>query len=566
MSNVQRVAPRVLNHRFARASTAIASGLLFAAFASALPITYQGELRTAGTPVSGQYDMTLRLSDSAVDGLLLQQVAIADVDVVDGLFTVQATFDDSWFDGSDRWLAIVVEGEALSPRQRVTYAPLAIFTDRARIANTVQVPLTLVGATVVVEGFANDAAGVGLRGVHLAGTGTSPGVLGQTNSATNGAAGVLGEVAITAPGSLSAGVRGVNRSTSTLGIGVYGSQDGGGWGVYGLTPSGRGVFGSSTSGVGVRGSSSSSIGVEATATSGTALRATHSVGGTLAELGRSDYALYAENLANDGEGTGLFATGGRIGIYGNAPGGGFGIDLTRIGVQGTAGGYSTGAMHISGVRGFGQAPDGGGGRFAYGVYGSAQSGSSASTGYGVMGEAVGPGVNWAGYFRGNVHVQGTLSKSAGAFMIDHPMDPANKLLSHSFVESPEMLNIYSGIAKLDGEGRVTITLPAYFDALNDSCRYQLTPIGSAMRDLHVAREVSANTFDIAGGTPNGKVSWQVSGVRKDPAAVANAITVEQDKPERMRGKYLNPEAYGLDESHSMYGGSPNRRSTGPRGL
>lgn len=555
MAILQHVAAFFPSERRTRATAAIATGLLFAGLAAALPITYQGELRAADAPVSGQYDMTLRLTDSEIDGFLLQQIAVADVEVVDGLFTVQVTFDDSWFDGSDRWLAIVVEGEALMPRQRVTYTPLAIFTDRARIANTVEVPLTLVGGTVVVEGFANDASGVGVRGVHLAGTGTSPGVLGQTNSATNGASGVTGEVAITAPGSLSAGVRGINRSTSGLGIGVYGSQDGSGWGVYGLAAAGRGVFGSSTSGVGVRGSSSSGVGIEASSTSGTALRATHSVGGTVGELGRTDYGVYAENLDDDGEGTGLYATGGRVGIHGVAPGGGFGIDLTRIGVQGNAGDYSSGAMHIYGVRGFAQAPFEGGGRFAYGVFGSAQSGSSASIGYGVRGEAVGPGVNWAGYFVGNVHVQGTLSKAAGAFMIDHPQDPANKLLSHSFVESPEMLNIYSGIAKLDKDGRVTVTLPAYFDALNDSCRYQLTPIGSAMRDLHVAREVSANTFEIAGGTPNGKVSWEVSGVRKDPAAVANAITIEQDKPAHMRGKYLNPEAFGLDASHAMYGDS-----------
>jgi hypothetical protein len=538
------------------AAILLAAAVLSAHEAPALPITYQGELLNAGTPVTGQVDITLRLGDSEFAGLLLQQVAIADVDVVNGLFTVQAEFNDFWFDGSERWLSLAVEGQSLTPRQRVTYAPLAIFSDRARIANTVQVPLTLIGETVVLEAYANASTGVGVRGVHLANTGTSPGILGQTNSQTVGAAGVLGEITSTSPGSVSAGVRGINRSTGGAGIGVYGSQDGSGWGVYGIAPSGRGVFGTTTSGTGVRGNSGSGVGMEATTTSGVALTALHNTSDTRAELGRTDYAVYAENLAVNGEGTGLYATGGRVGLHGQAPGDGFGIDLTRIGVQGTAGDFGGGAMHLFGVRGFGQAPAAGGGRFAYGVSGIAQSGSSSSTAYGVRGEAVGPGANWAGYFVGNVHVQGTLSKSNGAFMIDHPQDPENKLLSHSFVESPDMLNIYSGTAKLDSDGRVTITLPSYFDALNESCRYQLTPIGSAMRDLHVAQEVSANTFEIAGGTPNGKVSWQVSGVRKDPAALANAIVIEQDKPAHMRGKYLNPEAFGLDASHAMYGTSP----------
>jgi hypothetical protein len=126
-------------------------------------------------------------------------------------------------------------------------------------------------------------------------------------------------------------------------------------------------------------------------------------------------------------------------VRGFAPGAGFGSDLTRIGVQGHAGDFVSGAMHLYGVYGFGQAPAGGGGRFAYGVYGVAQSGTDTSTGYGIYGEAVGPGTNYAGYFLGNVHVAGTLTKTGGAFKIDHPLEPETRYLSHSFVESPDML-------------------------------------------------------------------------------------------------------------------------------
>ena len=45
-----------------------------------------------------------------------------------------------------------------------------------------------------------------------------------------------------------------------------------------------------------------------------------------------------------------------------------------------------------------------------------------------------------------------------------------------------------------------------------------------------------------------KVSWQVTGIRQDPAAEAYRVMVEQDKPISERGKYLLPEVYGMPES------------------
>jgi hypothetical protein len=62
----------------------------------------------------------------------------------------------------------------------------------------------------------------------------------------------------------------------------------------------------------------------------------------------------------------------------------------------------------------------------------------------------------AAIFEGNVDVVGTLSKSGGSFTIDHPTDPANTYLSHSFVESPDMKNIYDGVVTTDGKGFATV--------------------------------------------------------------------------------------------------------------
>jgi hypothetical protein len=41
-----------------------------------------------------------------------------------------------------------------------------------------------------------------------------------------------------------------------------------------------------------------------------------------------------------------------------------------------------------------------------------------------------------------------------------------------------------------------------------------------------------------------KVSWQVTGIRKDPWANTNRIKVEEDKPAEERGYYIYPDLYG----------------------
>ena len=142
-----------------------------------------------------------------------------------------------------------------------------------------------------------------------------------------------------------------------------------------------------------------------------------------------------------------------------------------------------------------------------------------------------------------MNVTGNLFKGGGAFRIDHPLDPENKYLSHSFVESPDMKNIYDGVAVLDEAGEAIITLPDWFEALNGDFRYQLTPMGAAFVP-YVAEEITGNQFKVAGGIPGRKVSWQVTGIRHDAFANANRIQVEEQKPDAAVGTYLHPEAFG----------------------
>lgn len=133
-----------------------------------------------------------------------------------------------------------------------------------------------------------------------------------------------------------------------------------------------------------------------------------------------------------------------------------------------------------------------------------------------------------GYFKGNLTVGGNISKGGGSFRIDHPLDPENKYLYHSFVESPDMKNIYDGVVTLDASGEAAVTLPDWFEALNQDFRYQLTCIGG-YAPVYIASEVSGNQFRIAGGHSGLKVSWQVTGIRHDAYANAHRIPVEVDK-------------------------------------
>jgi hypothetical protein len=156
-------------------------------------------------------------------------------------------------------------------------------------------------------------------------------------------------------------------------------------------------------------------------------------------------------------------------------------------------------------------------------------------------------------FSGNVYVSGSLGKSMGMFKIDDPIDPANKYLSHSFVESPDMMNLYNGTVTLDEKGEAVVTMPAWFDALNQSFQYQLTAVGAPGPGLFIKEKVHDNCFKIAGGSAGLEVSWLVTGVRHDAYANAHRIPTEEDKPANERGYYLHPELFGAGPEKSIAG-------------
>lgn len=215
--------------------------------------------------------------------------------------------------------------------------------------------------------------------------------------------------------------------------------------------------------------------------------------------------------------------------------------LAGAGVIGWGGGgvgvVNVGAPGITGYGGAGNDFDSAGGVFQGG------SGSRQGNGDGLDAYA---GSGLAGFFSGNVNVEGNLSKSSGSFKIDHPLDPANKYLYHSFVESPDMMNIYNGNVVTDSNGEATILLPEWFEVLNRDFRYQLTVIGQFAQAI-VTGEVANHQFSIKTDKPGVKVSWQVTGIRQDAWANAHRIPVEEQKNARERGHYIHPELYGAPE-------------------
>src|SRR4051812_11791832 len=88
-------------------------------------------------------------------------------------------------------------------------------------------------------------------------------------------------------------------------------------------------------------------------------------------------------------------------------------------------------------------------------------------------------------------------------------------------------------------------MPDYFGALNQDFRYQLTVIEQFAQAI-VASEIKDNRFEVKTDKPHVKVSWMVTGIRQDAYAKTYRISVEEDKPEKERGKYLHPELWGQE--------------------
>lgn len=455
--------------------------------------TYQGRLIKDGTPVNGVCDMQFALWDSASGGTSVGTTSVNGVNVAGGLFTIPALdFGSNAFTGQSRWLEIAVRCPAssgsyttLTPRQALTATPYALSLRP--------------GAQVV--GDVSDASS--LFAQNTINSGLSYGIYGRSDS-TSGR-GVAGFAS--ASSGEAVGVFGLTASSNGSGVtGEAWASTGPTVGVYGVT----------------RSFSANAAGVFGEAAQTNVIQTTIGVRGT------------NRNNSN--------AAG--IGVWGEHAGGGVGVQGTSaygVGVYGqvisNTAGFSIGVL---GTSPFTQ---------GMGVWGLAT--ANSGTTYGVRGEVVSPN-GYAGYFEGGqgVRVIGNLQATGvKTFVIDHPLDPANKYLYHFAQEGPVIQNVYNGIVTLNSAGTAIVTLPEYFAAINaEPFLYQLTPIGAAMPYLHVAQPISGNQFHIAGGVAGAQVSWEVTATRNDPYLRAHPAVTEVVKPANERGFYLAPEAYGLSST------------------
>tara|TARA_R100001015_G_C4535037_1_gene100384 strand:- start:106 stop:669 length:564 start_codon:yes stop_codon:yes gene_type:complete len=140
-----------------------------------------------------------------------------------------------------------------------------------------------------------------------------------------------------------------------------------------------------------------------------------------------------------------------------------------------------------------------------------------------------------------VNICGTLSKSSGCFDIVHPLPAlsATKRLSHSFVESPQADNIYSGVVQLTN-GKATVNI----DEIHGMTGGTLTALNRCFRTFTtnetnwdpVRGSISGNTLTVEScvADSTATVSWMVLGERQDPHMYENPFT---DNDGRARVEY-----------------------------
>lgn len=412
------------------------------------------------------------------------------------------------------------------------------------------------GDAIVGESNSGDGiSGISNTGDGLYGqTETARGVYGFNNNSGNygylasNDYGVYGETFWGSSGYIGSANYGVYGEMGTSAFGYLGSTN---YGVYGkhttsnsygyLGGDGYGVYGASTQGLvnfGVMGEHSQfgNWGILGSANYGVRGRNNN---GNFGDLGTSSHGVYGYSQSQFGV-WGESTTG--IGIFGKstASTGVDGASENSVGVIGE----STNSWGVSGQNttstnaGF----IGGDVTAIYCYTNNAGQRALVAVANGGSGEAA--------HLQGSATVTGTLYKGGGAFKIDHPLDPANKYLYHSFVESPDMMNVYNGNVVTDGSGYAMVTLPNWFEALNKDFRYQLTVIGDFAQAI-IAQKIQNNQFVIRTDKPNIEVSWQVTGIRHDKFAESHRIPVEEFKEGNEAGKYLHPLENGVPESYGI---------------
>jgi hypothetical protein len=490
-----------------------------------LTTTAKGDLVSAVNEVNGKIP-TGALTSVTTDFLTLNGNGTAATPLAVNFAVGETTYDARYLQLSGGTLTGAINGTGAGFTGSVQ-APLANFT--SVVGQVADFAATNQSQALTVQG-ANGAAPAGGGNFAIFSVGGN----GASNPAGSSGAGASG-------GSFDGGTGG---DTGSGGMGGTGGQ--------GVTAVG---------GNGGKGDGATNQG----GTGGAGLTATGGTGGTATTNATVGFGGLGAAL-NGGNG------GDAVGTVNAGSGGSGGV------ATGGTGGASNGNMAGVGGAGFLATGGMGGPVVGGGIGGQGGDGIIATAGPGVGGSPSG----FAGTFQGNVRIisagnlsvdgntilgmpsatttvtiNGTVNKFSSTFKIDHPLDPQNKLLYHSVVESPDMKNVYDGVVVLDAKGEATVELPSYFEALNKDFRYQLTCVGGAAV-VYIADKIHENRFKIAGGREGLEVSWQVTGIRQDAYANAHRIQVEVEKSATERGKLLYPVELGRPESSRIDPAKPTR--------
>jgi hypothetical protein len=265
---------------------------------------------------------------------------------------------------------------------------------------------------------------------------------------------------------------GQNNGTGGSGIGVYGAQNGFGWGVYGTTPSGIGVYGYCGGGTGVQGQSSSGPGVYASSSSGIGVDASSST---------------------------------HIGVHGTSGSG--------TGVQGnSSSGYGVYASSPNNYGVVGISTSGNG------VYGQVSNAPQA----GVVGRTLDASANWALYGFGNIGASGTKSALVPALGGGH--------VTLYCVESPEAWFEDFGSAQLSkGSASVGID-PEFAQTIETAQYYVFLQAEGECKGLAVGKKTATGfaVQELAGGTSNTPFAYRIVALRRDVAAPRlNRVTLPE---------------------------------------
>jgi hypothetical protein len=564
--------------RIDRFSTAVFAGILIVGLltiASAeIPgkINYQGRLTdtATGEPLAGPQSMVFRIYDASEDGSELwseTQTVTPDSMGVISVILGHTNPITTIFDGPI-WLEVEVDGEILTPRREIVSVPFAF-----RAAASDSLGGFDAGDYALVnhehdygDGHSLDAEdGDPVDVVYVdesgnVGVGTAgPGALLHVFDGSAGAGSPAGgsELVIEDDGNARINLLTPNDAYPGLTFGDPEDSEAGKI-IYSHGSDHMRFVTDGTDRVTITGEGDVGIGTtvpdERLDVTGTIKAAS---GDTAAVIGETTVTEYIVNhggyfSAREGQGSGVFAEGnlygvsavgnvavraisklmGGFGVYGNATAGGTGVggyasNNYSVGVNGN----SSGTMGCSGISG--------------GVL------EDHHTNYGIHGTTFSNPNSYAGYFEGRVRVTGYLDKAGGGFLIDHPDDPENRILRHSFVESPEMVLIYKGRASLQ-EGATTVELPGYFEGLAhpDGREIVLTCVGG-YSPLYLDGDIADGRFTVrsAGGAADQEFSWIVYAVRNDAWAQQHRFPVEEDKTpygEFKPGGYLNPRAFGVE--------------------